>query len=228
MMRIGIEINGVLRDTIDKFKQVYEKHLADTQLNESTDRTYEIDFSGDTDEVVSLNENVDVNSFEYKILSDVTSLDLLNHFSFQNKEELYSFMYEEYTMELFGHAPSTEMTTFNILNDLYYELREEYDLSVVSDEIGRSKPSTLFFLSKFGCLIEKVFFYSESTKNTMWDSVDILLTANPTLLLEKPKDKIVVKFNTTYNKQIESDYEISSLSEFKNTLEKILTHVSNF
>tara|TARA_R110000868_G_scaffold84_2_gene845 strand:+ start:11382 stop:12065 length:684 start_codon:yes stop_codon:yes gene_type:complete len=227
-MRIGIEINGVLRDTIDKFKQIYEKHLVDTQLNESTDRTYEIDFSGDTDEVVSLNENVGVNSFEYKILSDVTSLDLLNHFSFQNKEELYSFMYEEYTMELFGHAPSTEMTTFNILNDLYYELREEYDLSVVSDEIGRSKPSTLFFLSKFGCLIEKVFFYSESTKNTMWDSVDILLTANPTLLLEKPKDKIVVKFNTTYNKQIESDYEISSLSEFKNTLEKILTHVSNF
>ena len=61
----------------------------------------------------------------------------------------------------------------------------------------------------------------------MWDSVDILLTSNPTLLLEKPKDKIVVKFNTTYNKQIESDYEINSISEFKNTLEKILNHVSS-
>ena len=44
---------------------------------------------------------------------------------------------------------------------------------------------------------------------------------------EKPKDKIVVKFNTTYNKQIESDYEINSISEFKNTLEKILNHVSS-
>ena len=55
----------------------------------------------------------------------------------------------------------------------------------------------------------------------MWNNVDILLTSNPTLFLEKPKDKIVVKFNTTYNKQIESDYEINSLSEFKNTLEKI-------
>ena len=30
-------------------------------------------------------------------------------------------MYEEYAMELFGHAPSTEMTTFNILNDFYFE-----------------------------------------------------------------------------------------------------------
>ena len=221
MKRIGIEVNGVLRDTIEKFKQVYEKQLIDNQ-NEFQLQTYKIDMSGNTEEEVL------PKPFEYKIIDKtVTSLDLLNHFSFQNKEELYSFMYEEYTMELFGHAPSTEMTTFNMLNDLYYELRDKYDLSIVSDEIGRSKPATLFFLSKFGCLLEKVFFYSESTKNDMWNNVDILLTSNPTLLLEKPKDKIVVKFNTTYNKQIESDYEITSLSEFKNTLEKILDYVSN-
>jgi len=223
MKRIGIEVNGVLRDTIEKFKQVYEKQLIDNNQSEIGFQTYELDMSGNTEELVS------PKPFDYGIINnEVTSLSLLEHFKFQNKEELYSFMYEEYTMELFGHAPSTEMTTFNMLNDLYYELREEYDLSIVSDEIGRSKPATLFFLSKFGCLLEKVFFYSETTKNDMWNSVDILLTSNPSLLLEKPKDKIVVKFNTTYNKQIKSDYEISSLSEFKNTLEKILEYVPNF
>ena len=223
MKKIGIEVNGVLRDTIEKFKQVYEKQLIDNNNNEFQLQTYELDMSGNTEEVISSEP------FEYSVITDeVNSLDLLKHFKFQNKEELYSFMYEEYTMELFGHAPSTEMTTFNMLNDLYYELRDEYDLSIVSDEIGRSKPATLFFLSKFGCLLEKVFFYSETTKNDMWNSVDILLTSNPTLLLEKPEDKIVVKFNTTYNKQIKSEYEISSLSEFKSTLDKILEHVSNF
>lgn len=223
MKKIGIEVNGVLRDTIEKFKQVYEKQLIDNDQSEIVLQTYELDMSGNTEELVS------AEPFDYGIINnEVTSLSLLEHFKFQNKEELYSFMYEEYTMELFGHAPSTEMTTFNMLNDLYYELREEYDLSIFSDEIGRSKPATLFFLSKFGCLLEKVFFYSETTKNDMWNSVDILLTSNPSLLLEKPKDKIVVKFNTTYNKQIKSDYEISSLSEFKNTLEKILEHVPNF
>jgi len=220
MKRIGIEVNGVLRDTIEKFKQVYEKQLIDNNQSEILLQTYELDMSGNTEELTV------PEPFEYGFInSEVNSLNLLEHFKFQNKEELYSFMYEEYTMELFGHAPSTEMTTFNMLNDLYYELREDYDLSIVSDEIGRSKPATLFFLSKFGCLLEKVFFYSETTKNDMWDSVDILLTANPTLLLEKPKDKIVVKFNTTYNKQVESDYEINSLSEFKNILEKLLEHV---
>ena len=225
MTKIGIEINGVLRDTISKFTELYEKHLVDSHLNESTDKTYEIEFSGDTDEVLEINENVDVNNFEYKILSPVTSLDLSSHFSFPSKDELYSFMYEEYTMELFGHAPSTEMISFNILNDIYYNLRDTYDLMIVSDEIGRSKPSSLFFLSKFGCLLEKVFFYSEITKKNMLDEVDILLTANPDLLLNKPDNKIVIKFITDYNKDIESDYEISSLSDLELTIKKIEANV---
>ena len=225
MKKIGIEINGVLRDTISKFTELYEKHLIDSHLNESTDKTYEIEFSGDTDEVIELNENVEVNNFEYKVLSPVTSLDLGSHFSFPSKDELYSFMYEEYTMELFGHAPSTEMLSFNILNDIYYNLRNTYDLMIVSDEIGRSKPSSLFFLSKFGCLVEKVFFYSEITKNNMLDEVDILLTANPDLLLNKPDNKIIIKFITDYNKNIKSEYEISSLSDLELTIKKIEENV---
>ena len=225
MTKIGIEINGVLRDTISKFTELYEKHLVDSHFNESTDKTYEIEFSGDTDEVIELNENVEVNNFEYKVLSPVTSLDLGSHFSFPSKDDLYSFMYEEYTMELFGHAPSTEMLSFNILNDIYYNLRDTYDLMIVSDEIGRSKPSSLFFLSKFGCLVEKVFFYSEITKNNMLDEVDILLTANPDLLLNKPNNKIIIKFITDYNKNIKSDYEISSLSDLELTIKKIEENV---
>jgi len=225
MKKIGIEINGVLRDTISKFTELYEKHLVDDHFNESTDKTYEIEFSGDTDEVIELNENVEVNNFEYKVLSPVTSLDLESHFSFPSKDDLYSFMYEEYTMELFGHAPSTEMLSFNLLNDIYYNLRDTYDLMIVSDEIGRSKPSSLFFLSKFGCLVEKVFFYSEITKNDMLDEVDILLTANPDLLLNKPDNKIIIKFITDYNKNIKSEYEISSLSDLELTIKKIEENV---
>jgi hypothetical protein len=225
MMRIGIEINGVLRDTIGKFTELYEKHLVGSTEFESLDKKYEITFSGDTDEVVEMNEDSDANYFEYKILSPVTSLDMMSHFAFPSKDELYSFMYEEYTMELFGHSPSTEMMTFNILNDIYHNLRDKYDLMVVSDEIGRSKPSSLFFLSKFGCLLEKVFFYSEVTKNDMWDNVDILLTANPDLLLNKPLNKVVIKYETEFNKEINSEHTIYSLSEFEDKLIKIFENV---
>jgi hypothetical protein len=219
MMRIGIDINGVLRDTIGKFTQLYEKHLIESEQDEFMGQTYKLDMSGNTEL-----EETDIVPFEYKKLGDVDSLELDKHFTFRNKEELFSFMYEEYTMELFGHAPSTEMTTFNMLNDLYFELRDENELLIVSGEIGKSKPSSLFFLSKFGCLLEKVFFFSEITKESMWNQVDVLLTADPTLLLEKHEGKVVIKFITDYNKQIKSDYEISSLSEFSEIL-KGLKHV---
>ena len=220
MMRIGIDVNGVLRDTIGKFDQLYEKHMIEKDLDESLGQTFELDMSGNTSLIES-----EERPFEYKKVSDVTSLNLSNHYTFKSNEELFSFSYEEYAMELFGHAPSTEMTTFNMLNDIYFEFRDNNELLVVSSEIGKSKPSTLFFLSKFGCLIEKVLFFSDVTKNNMWKEVDILLTANPDLLLEKPQGKIVIKYNTNYNKQIESEYEISSLSEFSGVLKTIKENV---
>jgi hypothetical protein len=99
--------------------------------------------------------------------------------------------------------------------------RDTNELLIVSDEMGKSKPASLFFLSKFGCLLEKVKFYSHVTINSMWDEVDILLTANPPLLLEKPQDKIVVKYNTIYNKNVESEYEINTLKEFDEVLQKL-------
>jgi hypothetical protein len=227
MKRIGIEVNGVLRDTLGKFKQIYEKHLIDSDQNNELE-SYELDFKLDEDEYLDISKKESTEPFKYEIISDVNSLDLLNHFKFKSKDELYSFMYEEYTMEIFGHSPSSEINTFNILNEIYYNLRDEYDILIVSDEIGKSKPSSLFFLSKFGCLIEKVFFYSELTKNKMFDEVDILLTSNPNLLLNSYQDKILIKYETDYNKQIPVKYTIKSLSEFEGIIKKINYDVQNF
>lgn len=225
MTKIGIDVNGVLRDTTLKFEQLYQKYLIDVEEEENV--TYELSFSGNSEEVSGITENTKEDSFKYEIISDVDTDNLMNHFAFPNDEELYSFMYEEYTMELFGHAPSTEMTTFNTLNDLYLDIRDNNDIIIFSNEINKSKPATLFFLSKFGCLVERVFFYSEIKKNDMWDSLDILLTANPDLLLNKPNNKTVVKYNTKYNKQINSEYQINQLSEFKEVLKKIENNVYN-
>ena len=227
-MKLGIEINGVLRDTIGKFKNLYEKYLIETP--QFTDKTYDISvdlLSGDTNEVTSQEIETVSDIFEYKILSDVTSLELDKHFKFRDKDELYSFMYEEYTMELFGHSPSTEMNTFNLLNEFYYDNRDNFDIMVLSDEIGKSKPASLFFLSKFGCLVEQVLFYSEVTKTKMWDQIDVLVTSNPDLILNKPMDKTVIKFITDYNKHVYYEYEIHSLSELNETIKKIKNYVFN-
>lgn len=196
-MRIGIEINGVLRDTLKKIQQEYEKWYIDNPFKEEDE-------------------------FDHEVLSDVTSLDIGKHLKFKDDNELYDFLYKEHTMEIFGHAGSVEPSGLLDLNDFYLDMRDNHDIIVVSDEIGKSKPASLFFISKFGCLVESVKFYSESTINSLWDSIDILLTANPKLLLNHPKNKILIKFNTVYNSEVESEFNISSLKELKSKLEEIL------
>jgi hypothetical protein len=197
-MRIAIEINGVLRDTLKKIQQEYEKWYINNPFNEEDD------------------------DFKYEVFSDLNSLEITKHLKFKNEDELYDFLYKEHTMEIFGHAGSVEPSGLLEFNEFYLDMREEHDILIVSDEIGKSKPASLFFISKFGCLVETVKFYSESTFNSLWDSIDILLTANPNLLLNHPKNKIVIKFNTTYNENIEIEHNISSLKELKTKIQEIL------
>jgi len=197
-MKIAIEINGVLRDTLKKIQQEYEKWYINNPFDE-----------GDDD-------------FKYEVLSDLNSLDIAKHLKFKNDDELYDFLYKEHTMEIFGHAGSVETSGLLDFNEFYLDMRDEHDILIVSDEIGKSKPASLFFISKFGCLVETVKFYSESTINSLWESVDVLLTANPNLLLNHPKNKIVIKFNTTYNGNIDTEHNISSLKELKTKIQEIL------
>ncbi len=213
MKRIGIEINGVLRDTIGKFTQVYEKHMIEE--SDDNNKTYEIDLSGNTE------ENTVENDFEYKIINDVTSLELMSHFAFKDSDELYSFMYEDFVMQIFGHAGSTETFTFNELNDFYINFRDEYEIVIVSDEMGRSKPASLFFLSKFGCLIENIKFYSNSTLQNMWNGLDIIVSANPKLIENAPNNKTVIKYKTSYNKDVTCEYEIDELKKLNEIIKNL-------
>lgn len=196
-MRIGIEINGVLRDTLKKIQQEYEKWYIDNPFKEENEE------------------------FVYEVISDVTTLEIDSHLKFKDKDELYNFLYRYHTMEIFGHAGSVEMSSMNDLNEVYNELRDSHDIIIVSDEMGKSKPASLFFLSKFGCLVETVKFYSEVTINSLWDSIDVLLTANPNLLLNHPENKILIKYHTTYNKEVSSEYEINNLKELNNKINEI-------
>ena len=193
-MKIAIEINGVLRDTTKKIEQVYEKFYIENILNEKRD-------------------------FEYEKISDITSLKIQNHLKFKDDDELYDFLYTEHCMEIFGHASSTEYSTFIDLNDFYVDMRDNHEILLISDEIGKSKPATLFFLSKFGCQIEKIVFYSQFTLQTVWNEIDLLLTANPDLLLNHPTDKKIIKYNTDYNTNITDLPNIDNIKELKNLIE---------
>jgi hypothetical protein len=196
-MIIAVELNGVLRDTLKKIQQEYEKWYLDNPFKEDEEK------------------------LEYEVLSDLTTLDIANHLKFKDKNELYDFLYKEHTMEIFGHAGSVETSSMMDFNEFYLDMRDSHEIIIVSDEIGKSKPASLFFISKFGCLVESVKFYSESTINSLWDSIDVLLTANPTLLLNHPDEKKVIKYETSYNNDIETEHSIINLKGLKLKIEEI-------
>lgn len=213
-MRIAFDVNGVLRDTFLKAEQLYQKFYIDEFVEEKTSS-----FNEETEEFT---EEVIEDDFKYELDLPVKSLDNLEeHFKFKSKDDLFNFFYIDFPMQIFGHAPSISANTFNVINEIYEDLRDEHDFLIVSDEIQKSKPATLFFLSKYGSLIEKIKFYSNITIDSMWDEVDILITANPNHIIDRPSNKTVIKYKTTYNEEIDSEYTIDSIEDFKELYHKL-------
>jgi len=155
---------------------------------------------------------------------DVTSFELEKYFPFPSKDELNKFLYSEASLEIFGHADQLHeniMSLFNIfLMDI--EDEEEHEIILISREAIKSIPATLFFLSKLGCRAKNYKWVSKHEDK--WGDVDILITANPEALKSKPEGKISIKVNASYNKGVESDFEINTIMDFmdESTRGKIL------
>jgi len=145
---------------------------------------------------------------------DVTSFNLEDHFKFDSKKDLNRFLYDEASLEIFGHADQMYdnlMTKFNMfLVDIDEE--EEHTIELVSREFLKSIPSTLFFLSKLGCRATNIRFVKQNEDE--WGDTDILITANPIALINKPSDKISVKIKAPYNEDVNADYELDSIVDF--------------
>ena len=196
-MKIAFEVNGVLRNTFGKAEEVYQKFFIDDYV-----------------------KGEDEEEFEYKLNLPITSTTLSNHFVFQDEERLMEFFYVDFPMNIFGHSQSTENSTFHDLNDIYKDLRDDHELVIVSNEIEKSKPATLFFLSKFGCMFEKIIFYNQYTEDEILSQFDLIISTQPQIL-EKDYNYKTVKYKTTYNEEVSSDFEIETLKEFKDLYEKL-------
>ena len=124
--KVGVDLDGVLRDTILKISQVYEKNYLENFLDEFSEpiKTYTLDESGNTE----LNELTE--QFKYEMTYPIDNLDLKEHFKFPTEEDFYNFLYEDFVMQIFGHAPSTEIDTFVVLNELIECNKENYEFSI--------------------------------------------------------------------------------------------------
>lgn len=149
---------------------------------------------------------------------NVTTNELDKVFHFDSAAEYKRFVYQDYPFELFGKCEGTSNLLQGIMNKWCDELKnidseEDIDVMIVSPmEFGLTIQGTYFFLSKIGCRIREVYFPIDSS--TIWDKCDVLVTANPKLIANKPENKKVVKILTTYNKEYNVDDSYSDVCDF--------------
>jgi hypothetical protein len=195
-MKIGISIDGVIRDFITKFESVYDKY-----------------------------HPLEIEGGEEPQKREINNLNLLEHFVFTGgTDELNKFLYVDASLEIFGHAGETKLNSVEHLNQLHNIIEDMgHTPIVISKELNNSKPATLFFLSKLSSKVNNIIFVRDNEKK--WEHVDVLITANPESLDKKPDGKISIKVINHYNKDCSSDYTIIDLKELlddKKLLEKIL------
>ena len=185
-MKIAIDLNDVLRDYTANFGEYFKKGY-DKDIN--------------LDEI------------------EITTNDLSEVFPFKSRYDYEHFVYQDFAWELFAKCPSCERglgaafsnwVTKTITN---IDVEEPIDIIIVSTmEYGITIPATYWFISKLGCRAREIYLPTDSS--TIWDKCDVLITANPKLLLEKPEGKKSVKIKTDYNANCEADFEYNNMLEF--------------
>jgi hypothetical protein len=195
-MTVHVSINGVLRDFWSKLKQEYRKFYIETDSATEED-------------------------FEYKI-NDAATNEILQKFSFQSEEEMKYFLYVEFPMEIFGHAAPVYK---NVMLDLLTYRSQQptpAKLVLVSQELGRAIPSTLFFLSKTTAQVNHIrFFQDDSEIEQIWNECDVWITDDPKIIERKPEGKTVIKVLTDFNEQYQTDLTINNLSDLIQSNEQI-------
>lgn len=180
-MKIAIDLNDVLRRFTAQFAKYYKIGV---------DRTFDI-------------ETV-----------DVWTNDLRNIFPFETERDFLEFIYETYPFEIFAMAEATDKNLnskfndwLNNINNLDKEDIPEF-LIISTKEYNKTIGTTYFFLSKLAVPIPttKLFYNTEK----VWDTCDVLITANPDLLNIKPEGKKSIKINTSYNEENEADFSYDS------------------
>jgi hypothetical protein len=187
-MEIFVSIDGVLRNTIQKF----DYHYRDAYLDQK--RKIRL---------------------EYGITEPIQNNNILNSYKFQSQEEYEFFTFIEYPIEIFGHAGLSYSTTFSDLNKIIHNNPEHTFTLVGIDELGKSKPATLFFLSKNGFMGNDIKFAKSREIENLWSKCDVWITDSENILQKCPENKIGYKFNTTYNQYFTYKKEITKLTEIE-------------
>jgi hypothetical protein len=189
-MEVFVSIDGVLRNTLQKFDYHYKDYFLNTESE--------------------LEE-----SFEYGVAEPVLNDNVLSSYKFQSYDEFVKFLYFDYPIEIFGHAGLSYNQASTELNSLIFENPDIKFTLVGLTEKGKAKPSSLFFLSRNGVICDNITFAKEEDIKNLWKKCDLWITDDKRVIDNCPSNKKVVKFKTSFNNHFTNQLEINKLSEIK-------------
>ncbi len=198
MVRIGIDINDVIRDYTGQFIKCYKKMI---------DPKFEKEVS-------------DIESFDFVEEFGFGSESEYHDFKYTDAAFEIHARAEMKDSRLYGTL--TDWVD-NVLKSL--DTDEDPEVFYFSPfELGLTIPSTLSFLASHGLRVREYYFPINSME--MYNKCDIMITANPNLISNCPEGKKVFKINSAYNKDVESEFSFNSLYDMiKDPEEKIIKEI---
>lgn len=203
-MIIGITIDNVLRNHIDKVIEAYQTVTGNEPIQPINPFNLDKSFP-----------NVDKSTNEVEFNPDNTEIEFTDS-GVDTSFDVYEFMYHDASFEIFGRA---DQSYDNIITKLAELQSEDLQIVLLNKETRRSKCATLFFLSKNNFDFQKVIF-PENYKD-FWKHCDVLVTDNPKILKYKRKKKVSVKIENDFNLDYKSDFSIINITELPGIIEDI-------
>jgi hypothetical protein len=213
-MRIGISIDGVLRDLLGKVGDTFDKYFPQEWGDDEENFTEVLDY--DLEKWLNFPEeeskqgemDFDLDFDESTFMEETQTIEIIEN---KNRVTVDEFLYEKCTLEVFGYAGETIPSAVETLNNLILE-NPEHEFILISREGGLAIPSTLFFLSKTKSICSNIKFVTEYSK--VWDHVDVMITDHPKILNSKPTDKFSIVVDKDYNNKIvQSGIRIKTIKE---------------
>jgi len=228
-MRIGISINGVLRNYFKKIEDTHTKYFPPYEVEDDDghmvlsepikvldyDLEKWIHFPKEISEQSTIKFDPNFDPFSSKSRDSVVDIELEE---VEQEITINEFMYERCTLEIFGSADEMVKGAMNTLNNLILDY-PEHDFVVMSRETGLSVPSTYFFLSKTSCMSHEVKFVTDS--KDQWNFVDMIVTDHPDVINSKPDNKTCVIVNKMFNinEVKDTNVRIESIKELDGVLQ---------
>lgn len=214
-MKIGISVNGVLRDFFGRIEVIHTKYFNPEDGQEVQVKDYDLEkwLWFPKEEIVrkemEFNPNFNVKEFLADENSDNQLVEVVD-----DEITVEDFVYDKCCLEIFGYANEVIDGAVQTINELELHLKmigKKDEIIITSREAGRSVPATLFFLSKTGCMVQDIKFTMGTTD--CWQFVDVMITDHPEILNSKPEGKKVIKIEKPFNQDIPADYTIRSVKE---------------